>query len=89
MERSPTKPWKLRVDWLLYHAYGDPVVVELHIMGSPGKVIRSAPTVYEAVELAKRFMSERGFGWWVNLSLHEREVHKHITMHPAPDRGFS
>lgn len=77
------KPFKLRVDWLCHRHYGDPVVVELHLMDQHPKVLRKFDTPAEAAGWARKWLADRGFGFWCNVDWHQSEDHTHITLHPC------
>jgi hypothetical protein len=81
--------FKVRVDWLCWKAYGDKVVVELHVMDEEPKVLRSFPGPPQAgaVEWARKWIEDRGFDFWCNIDLHQRENHTHITLHPKPKKN--
>lgn len=76
-----SKPWKLRVDWLLQDAYGDPVSVELHVMDEDPKELRKFPDVARALDWALNYMLSRGTGYWCDIDNHQRRDDKHITLH--------
>lgn len=54
------KPWKLRIDWLLQEAYGDPVEVWLYVMDSRPRRLRTFSTVPRAIDWALRYIADRG-----------------------------
>ena len=81
------KPFKIRVDWTCHASYGDPVVVELHIMDEEPKVIAQFDTPPEAAGWARKWLDDRGFEFWCNVDMHQRLDHKHITMHPKFRHG--
>lgn len=85
------QPFKLRVDWICNSAYGDPVVVEMLVLGTDWieeepKVIHGSPDVPSAIAWAVKWLRDRGYDFWCNIDWHQRLDHTHVTLHPQPTK---
>jgi len=83
---TSVKPFKVRVDWLCQHAYGDKVVVELHVMDEEPKVLRRFDSAPEAAGWARKWLADRGFGFLCDIDMHQRNDDTHVTLHACPPR---
>lgn len=81
--------FKLRVDWLCYHHYGDKVHVELHVLDEEPYELHRFDTPPEAAAWARKWLEDRGFGFTCDIDTHQRLDHKHITLHPVDQKGKS
>lgn len=83
------QPFSIRVDWTCHDAYpGDPVVVELWSLDENGyeemKELAREQSIPRAVDYAIRWFKGRGIDYSCNISYHQSNNHKHITLHPRP-----
>lgn len=85
------RPFKLRIDWTQAGDYcwqgtvyrGTGVLVELEVMGEPGRVLRSFDEVLEALEWARCWLSDRGFDSCCVTDPHQLS-RTYVVLHPRP-----
>ena len=73
----------LQVDWICHLAYGDPVVVEMHVEGHDVKELRRFNDILEAAIWAKKWLEDRGFTVWCDIDKHQRLDHSHLDLYPC------
>lgn len=78
------KPFKLVIDWTCQEAYGDPVTVELHVMGQHPKVLRRFEHGPDAAGWARKWLADRGFNFFCDIDTAQRQGWTHITLHAVP-----
>lgn len=75
------------VTWACQESYGSDVEVILEILGEDERRVYHNPSRARCIDWALRFMHNRGFGYWCNVDMHQRENHAHIRLFPVPMKG--
>ena len=79
-DMEPT--FTVRIDWTCWSAYGDPVVVELHVPGNDPQELSHHTTWSDAAAWTKRWFDARCLTYGTDIDARLRQCSTYLTLWP-------